>query len=138
MQPLLALDMEEAKAWGFLLSGALIGIGTLLGIIITGIQNYLNSKKLDVAHTQRVEAKVEAEEAKTKAEEAKVVIDKTLKNTNGGMHKMVKEVSSMKDEILSLKEEILSLKAQNLNLKHDATVKQDKERAKARPSPKNR
>lgn len=122
MQPLLAFNMDEAKAWSFLIVGTVAAIAAAVGSIVTAIQNYRNSQKLDVAHQQRAEAKL-------KAEKSEVKIDKTLKNTNGGMHKMVQEVSG-------LKEEVRSLKTQNTNLKHEATVKQQK--AKPRPSPKTR
>lgn len=109
MQPLLAFNMDEAKAWSFLIVGSVAAIAAAVGTILNAIQNYRNSQKLDKNHEQN--------------KEAKVAIDKTLKNTNGGMHKMVKEVSG-------LKEEVRSLKTQNTTLRHDATVKQDKEKLK--------
>lgn len=122
MQPILAFSMDDAKAWSFLIVGSVAALAAAVGTILNAVQNYRNSQKLDVAHQQRAEAKA-------KAEESEVKIDKTLKNTNGGMHKMVKEVSG-------LKEEVRSLKTQNTNLKQDAAEKQGK--AKPRTSPKTR
>ena len=102
MQPLLALDMEEAKAWAFLIAGVGGAIAAILGVFINGIQGYLNSKKLDVAHAQR-------EEAKVKAEESEVKIDKTLKNTNGKMHGMTKKLADLEAEVKSLKSQNTTL-----------------------------
>lgn len=129
MQPILAFNMDEAKAWSFLIVGSVAALAAAVGTILNAIQNYRNSQKLDVAHQQREEAKAEAEEAKAKAEQAKVVMDKTLKNTNGGVHKMTKKIEDLETQVKSLN-------SQNTNLKHDAAEKQGK--AKPRPSPKTR
>lgn len=115
MQTLLALDMDEAKAWSFLIVGCVSAVAAAVGVIFNAIQNYRNSQKLDKNHEQN--------------KEAKVAIDKTLKNTNGGVHKMTKKIEDLETQVKSLN-------SQNQNLKDKATVKQAK--AKPRPSPKTR
>lgn len=102
---ILAFNMDEAKAWSFLIVGSVAALAAAVGTILNAIQNYRNSQKLDKNHEQN--------------REAKVAIDKTLKNTNGGMHKMVREVAG-------LKEEVLSLKSQNTSLRQDATANKNR------------